>query len=367
MRTKFIWILDRGLDATERLGIASVSAVHHRVRSRLVALTYKETGKRYCRHAFQERALVGWLLAKTPGQDCCPLCHKFGASVTVNRIRGRNGGKEDIEMRGEKKKEEEPPPYIAEAIRKHFYPVKEVPITVIVKKSKIWKSDRGVFAREHISEDTGIGMYTGEVLFTRRDMEARAPISDKVMEFEVWNNNLWIDAADSWEGIVNHKWMWPFLGTEIRPGVRGDLRLMLRSWKPFFANVDVRMDGTVYAISIPLEEGEEEQEEPEQEEEEMEEEEEEAEEAEEVPILPGDELSIDYGIEYWDDHGIRPYWDLRAAPNRLILRILTGPLQWQALGKLGSMSHLVLDEKWANLISPKTRRNFSIVFAPSDN
>ncbi|KKK96615.1 hypothetical protein LCGC14_2660990, partial [marine sediment metagenome] len=99
----------------------------------------------------------------------------------------------------------------------------------------------------------------------------------------------WIDGVDSWHGTINHQWKWPYLDmTQVEISEKGVFMEpdFEDEWAPVFANLQVSYIGNVEILRV---------------------------------IYEGEELTLDYGIEYWQTklEPIKPTWDLRKIDDPL--------------------------------------------------
>ncbi len=237
---------------------------------------------------------------------------------------------------------ETPPDYVAFAVDAHFAERDNERLQnrqdVRVAQSGIALATAGLFANRAFAERDRIGMYTGSVIYERGEMEDLAERNDKLHEFKVWGNDIWVDAEDTWAGKMNHQWNWPaaFGG------------FPHSSWAAFFSNAAVEDDATVTATRF----------------------------ADRLGFAPldwpmavpaanaGDELFIDYGAEYWEGADSAPFWDLRSAPGDLLQAVLTEHPQWPLLQQLGRRSSVVLRKDQGGIVNDRQVELYNIQFVP---
>ncbi len=146
---------------------------------------------------------------------------------------------------------------------------------------------KGIFNNtpENILKGTHIGNYKGIIIWDPEYVKSlkptkEMPVVDKILEINLFGARFYIDATEHWTGILNHKWAWPWAISEVPIPV---------DCQPYFSNVETSEDGDMKTIRI---------------------------------ILRGEELTFDYGQDYWV--GRRPYWSLSntGSPNLLLEKLI---------------------------------------------
>ena len=207
----------------------------------------------------------------------------------------------------------EPPEYIKSAITKH-YANKSLPKDLVIKESDIFRGVEGVFTSKNLLAESIIGVYTGEINY-------KESADNKVLQIYVWGGeSVYIDAADSWPGKLNHKWDWPYTNSK---------RLFKEAgYAKYFANTYVSLTDNIivqtprYRTPTLNVKGN------------------------VIGIKKGDELTIDYGQEFWRTNSSKPIWDLRGAPVSLMTMILFNSMGAEVLYDLAVTSTLILSPEW---------------------
>lgn len=252
-----------------------------------VMLKTAESGQSYCNHHHERSVLQAWLVGLSAGQPLCPRCAR---ALGHGRGRGRRHVSSPVraqvasnknEEREEAEVEEVPPAFLDNCIKWYFAPRVFPPSElVMLRASGIPGAGEGAFARVEIeaNDQTSLGVYGGRVMY--RQAEADASLSDKIMTFDLWNNTVHVDGTNSWHGKINHQWEWPYdkYTNQELSGMGLYRKQPLPEWLGVFANVDVGPNGVVFTPR---------------------------------KVLAGEELTVDYGLEFWSDKTFKPRWDLR--------------------------------------------------------
>ncbi len=231
------------------------------------------------------------------------------------------------------------PEWLRLAINNHFAESVDLPRDVRVGRSRILWADEGLFARRVLPEGRVLGTYVGEVIYKLSESLERARLSERLFDFVLWGkHSISVDAHRSWPGKMNHKWSWPYTG------VHGNelLRFPFAGWEHFFANVLVDDDANLIATRF----------------------------SGQPPADPAfsaaqtdEELTIDYGDEYWRSSETAPRWDLRDAPQSLLIAALRWDAQWRPLQQLAEKSHVMLrgDTVFPLSLQQKEQYNITLV------
>ncbi len=271
MRRDIVARLDATVDPADRWAIARFGP---RVpKDPLVKLVDKRTGAPRCAHSFRRAALVKWLGTKGRFRDVCPRCDR----ETIG-----NGEPTEPEA-PEEKKDVRPlidstpeQKFISLCLTNHYEKKTRMPESLREGASGIPGAGTGLFATEDLRDEEFVGRYTGKLMF--KESEKIASTSDKVFEFSVWNNVIYVDAADSWAGKINHKWLWPYLAMtkdELRKEGIARRPPLPEAWKDVFANVFVDEEGGIFVTRF---------------------------------VSRGEELAADYTFNFWGD--TKPVWDI---------------------------------------------------------
>ncbi|KKK65853.1 hypothetical protein LCGC14_2969950, partial [marine sediment metagenome] len=197
---------------------------------------------------------------------------------------------------------------------------------------------QGLFARRPLVEGRSVGMVTGEVLYTREEMEKRARRSNKVFDIRVWGHAAWVDARATWAGLMNHKWSWPYDGAR---AVARPLRNANGAWFPFFANATVRESGEIVAARFsghdPFE-------------------------PDLSAVLSDEELTFDYGAPYCSATRVRPVWDLQQAPASLVDAVKGTDPFWKPLRDLAARSRVAWPAATRDAFSDAMIEQYQMLF-----
>ncbi len=177
-----------------------------------------------------------------------------------------------------------PPEYVQDRIRLHHRASETPPSFLEIKQSFIDSSGVGVFTTISIAERETLGTYGGTVFFTKKAVRVRDPndTAERIFSFKMWNQTFWVDGdvkeddpgatgkLTSWTSRINHQWEWP------SPSKRPPRQ----EWRPVFANCEFVPSGNDVGTLLALRH-----------------------------IENGEELSIDYGRDYWDSHSRTVQWN----------------------------------------------------------
>ena len=286
-----------------------------------------KTGHPWCPHLFDKSHIRDYLRHRVQSHSLCPLCDKLKRNRMGWKLAGGKLAHESLDP---------PPAYIKAAIEHHFSD-RKIPDTLYVDTSDIYQSEEGVFADRPIVEDEKMGRYTGRVYWDSLISEK----SDKVMQLLVWGDqSVFVDSSNAWPGKMTHKWNWPYSGEEGIP-----LVFQEPEFAAYFSNAFVSLEGDITAQVPYHRETTVDQE------------------GNTIGIEEAEEVTIDYGEEYWGDYwatlGIKPYWDLRGAPDALVNLIIRPTVGRELLYNKGRVSTLVLSKEWKGEVD---ERFFTVVY-----
>ena len=311
---RVLYRLGSSLDSTRKMVIVNDLIDPFQTLSIEAKLKYADTRQCYCGHNINTKVLVDWIKnKKTPNQNICPYCEKDKKSkkrfsnknvkLVSNKgdegMEGEEGeeesedieeseGEEESETGGEEsemeegtegteeeEEEEELPKFIRSCIKDHFK-AQKLPKELEKGDSEVVNKEgesmgKGIFAKEDLNILKPLGIYTGEILYDKEVVDKSD--SDKIFGFHVGSVAYWVDSQDTdshWGGLINHKWSWPYNGED------DPEKNMPEFWKDLFSNVNIDEEGTLHPR---------------------------------YQIFDGDELYLDYGIDYWKDKKPRPVWN----------------------------------------------------------
>ena len=99
------------------------------------------------------------------------------------------------------------------------------------------------------------------------------------MSFDLLGFTIGIDASNSWAGLINHQWDFPY-DKEKKEGEKDWMELE-KDWEEYFSNATVDKHGDIITLKN-------------------------------IPV--GEEISIDYGTGYWEEP---PDWNAGGGPEDL--------------------------------------------------
>ena len=172
----------------------------------------------------------------------------------------------------------EVPQYVRIRVTNFYKEYKNIPKFLYERTSKLESVGKGIFTNDTLAAKIYIGRYSGKVIYKEKEWEQST--SPKILELSFLNVTIWVDAKETWSGLINHKWKWPFK----------DMNTMPPQWKLFFSNIEV-IDPGDYIKFFP---------------------------GDLVTIIKigrNEELYLDYGKEFWAKE--RPKWVLSSAKSSM--------------------------------------------------